>query len=489
MVSTSVALDAGPLTHRQRRIGLTAIGGYFVDGYDLLVLSGALLAITPEFHLNPAQVGLLTAAAFGAMAFGSVLAGPLTDRFGRRPVFFATMIAFVVGSVGTLFVGSLVQLIALRVLVGLSIGADMPPSAALLAEFIPRRRRGTFTALGGVAWTAGGAVAVGVTLALYVLGGGSEHWRWALATGAVPAVILLFLRHNTPESPYWLTERGRTAEALRSWRYAHEAEDGDTNVVLPPSHDLSVGRGFRELLKMPFVLLVVCVAIYWGLNNLYGSAIVLYQPTLITRLLGHPGPYTPLLFTAAFQLIAALFGLVVCLYLVESIGRRAVGIGATALVGLGGLVVYLGISSVPLTLFAFAVMIVLLNGGSSLVYYVWAPELFPTRIRGRAVGVINMVGKACSVLSTLTLPTLYANVGITIFVIIAAAAAVNLLVMGFLAPETKGRSLADLESGASYIDQVRSRRAKSVLPAGAESVLPAGAESVLPAGAEQDLQY
>lgn len=458
MVSATVALDSGPLTHTQRRIGLTAIGGYFVDGYDLLVLSGALLAIVPELHLTPAQVGILVASAFGAMSLGSVLSGPLTDRFGRRPVFFATMIVFVVGSVATLFVSSLWQLIILRLLVGLAIGGDMPPSAALIAEFIPQRRRGTFTALGGVAWTAGGAAAIGVTLALYALSGGSEPWRWALASGAVPALILLYFRHNTPESPYWLVDRGRTDDAVASWRYAHEAADDDTSIELPPSHDLSVGRGFRELFRRPFGLLVLCVAIYWGLNNLYGSAIVLYQPTLIRRLLGQSGTYTPLLFTAAFQLIAAAFGLLVCLYLVESLGRRAVAIGSTAMVGLGGLVVYLGINSVPLTLFAFGIMIVLLNGGSSLTYYVWAPELFPTRIRGRAVGVINMVGKAGSVLSTLTLPSLFANVGNAIFLIIAAAAAVNVTVVWLLAPETKGRSMADLESGASRLDQRRNRK-------------------------------
>ncbi|GAC1309538.1 MAG: MFS transporter [Acidimicrobiales bacterium] len=461
MTTAPLTLDSGPLTKTQRRIGLTAIGGYFVDGYDLLVLSGALLAIVPEMKLAPSQTGALTASAFAAMALGSVVSGPLTDRIGRRPVFFTTMIAFVIGSVATIFVTDLWHLIALRILIGFAIGADMPPSAALIAEFIPQRRRGTFTALGGVAWTAGGAVAIAVTLVLYSLSSnGSEPWRWALASGSIPAVILLFLRHNTPESPFWLVERGRTQDAVESWRYAHDRAADDTSVVLPPSHDLSVARGFRELFRRPFAVLVFCVAVYWGLNNLYGSAIVLYQPTLITRLLGTPSKYTPLLFTAAFQLIAAVFGLFVCLYLVESIGRRAVGIGATALVGLGGLVVYLGINSVPLTLFAFAVMIVLLNGGSSLVYYVWAPELFPTRIRGRAVGLINMVGKLGSVLSTLTLPTLFANVGNGIFLIIAAAAAINVAVIWLLAPETKGRSMADLESGSSALDQRRSRRKK-----------------------------
>lgn len=392
MATINTAFDDGQLTAKQRRIGLTAIGGYFVDGYDLLVLAGALLAIVPEFDLSPAEVGLLTATAFFAMAVGSVVSGPLTDKFGRRPVFFATMIVFVIASLATLWVSALWQLIALRFMVGAAIGGDMPPSAALITEFIPRRRRGTFTALGGVAWTGGGAVAIFVTLGLYLLSDGTEPWRWALASGAVPAIILLFLRHKTPESPYWLIERGRPDEALASWQYAQEdpgtrLPDASPSALRPATaHESS----FKALLSPPFGVLVFCVAVYWGLNNLYGSAIVLYQPTLITRLLGDPGTYTPLMFTVVFQLVAVLFGLAVCLYLVETLGRRNIALGATAFVGLGGLVVYVGISSVPLTLLAFGVMIVLLNGGSSLAFYVWAPELFPTRIRGRAVGVINM---------------------------------------------------------------------------------------------------
>jgi len=103
-------------------------------------------------------------------------------------------------------------------------------------------------------------------------------------------------------------------------------------------------------------------------------------------------------------------------------------------------------------------MIVMLNGGASLVFYVWAPKLFPTWVHGRAVGLINMIGKGASVPSTLTLPALYERIGNTIFLLIATAAALDVAVVYLLASETKGRSLADLESGASRRDQLRARR-------------------------------
>ncbi|SDS68317.1 MFS transporter [Microlunatus soli] len=447
MTTTSpTTFDSGPLTRGQRRIALTAVGGYFVDGYDLLVLGGALLAIKPELGLSAGQVGMLTAAAFVGMAVGSPISGPLTDRFGRKPIFFTAMVLFVVGSALTLAVPSLAPLIALRFVIGLAIGADMPPSAALIAEFIPSQRRGTFTGLGGVAWMLGGVLAIGVTLAIYTAFGNEDHWRWVLATGAIPALVLLFLRHKTPESPHWLESRGRHQDAVAAWQYAQGSEPDTAPGHRPVS--AAAPTPLRALFRRPFGWLMLCICVFWGFNNLYGSAILLYQPTLITRIVT-PKTYTALLFTGATLLIAGVVGTIVCLYLIESLGRRFVALGCLTLLIIACLLIYFGIGVAALVLVAFGAAIAVINGGTSIAFYAWAPELFPTAIRGRAVGLANMIGKAGSVLGTLALPTLYESVGNTIFMIIAVAAAINLAVVFLLAPETKGRSLDDLARGVT----------------------------------------
>jgi putative MFS transporter len=451
MTTSSVTtFDSGPLTSGQRRIALTAIGGYFVDGYDLLVLSGALLAIKPEFGLSAGQTGLLTAAAFLGMAVGSPISGPLTDRFGRKPIFFISMVLFIVGSLATLLVPSLALLILLRFLIGVAIGADMPPSAALIAEFIPSHRRGTFTGLGGVAWMLGGVSAILITLAIYGIAGNEDLWRWALATGAIPAAILLLLRHKTPESPHWLRARGRHDEAVAAWRYA---QGTDAESSAPQTHTEKVENAastatIGTLFRRPFIWLLLCICVFWGFNNLYGSAILLYQPTLITRIVT-PKTYTALIFTGITLLVAAALGTIVCRYLIESLGRRFIALGCLVVLIAACVVIYLGIGVAPLVLIAFGAAIAVINGGTSIAFYAWAPELFPTAIRGRAVGIANMIGKAGSVLGTFTLPTLYDSVGNLIFVIIAIAAAVNLAVVFILAPETKGRTLDDLARGAT----------------------------------------
>lgn len=444
--STTSTFDSGPLTRGQRRIALTAVGGYFVDGYDLLVLAGALLAIRPELGLSPGEVGILTAAAFLGMALGSPLSGPLTDRFGRKPIFFTSMLLFVLGSAAFVFAPNLGVLIVLRLIIGIAIGADMPPSAALIAEFIPSHRRGTFTGLGGVAWMLGGVSAILVTLAIYLVTGGDEHWRWVLASGAVPALILLFLRHKTPESPHWLAARGRHAEAMAAWRYAQ----GDSGTFTKEHATTPTSPAeMRNLFRRPTVWLLICICVYWGFNNLYGSAVLLYQPTLISRIVT-PGEYTTLLFTGATTLVASVVGLIVCLYLIESLGRRFVALSCLVLLILSCLLIYVGIGVAPLVLIAFAVAISVVNGGTSIAFYAWAPELFATSVRGRAVGIANMIGKGGSVVGTLSLPTLYDSIGNLIFVLIAVAALVNLVVVAIIAPETKGRTLDDLARGLPH---------------------------------------
>lgn len=448
MTSTGTELPdfgAGQLTRSRRRIAITAIGGYFVDGYDLLILSGALLGIVPEFHLGPVALGLLTAAAFLGMSCGSALSGPLTDRYGRRVVFFASMILFVLGSLAFLLTQEAWQIIVVRFVIGFAIGADMPAAASLIAEFIPSRWRGTYTALGGVAWMLGSVTAIAVTLLVFTTLGAS-HWRWAMATGAIAAVILLFLRHRTPDSPHWLRSKGREADAQAAWRYA----TGDTDEApLPPVAE-TTAAGYTSigiLFRRPLVLVLLGIGFYWFCNNLYGSAILLYQPTLINRIVT-PSTFTALLFTASTSLLAVIIGLIVCYHVVERIGRRFLAITGTSIVVLAAFVIWAGFSSSATVLIAFAAAIGFINGGTSLAFYAWSPELFPTEVRGRAVGVINMVGKLGSVAGTFLLPMVFDALGRGAFLVIAAIAALNVAMISVFSIETKGQSLDEVQATA-----------------------------------------
>ncbi|KAA0016032.1 sugar porter family MFS transporter [Salinicola corii] len=455
------------MTPNRRRIVLSAIGGYFIDGYDLLILAGALLAIVPELGLSPGSVGLLTASAFIGMAVGSPIAGPLTDRFGRRIVFMVAMVIFLISSIAFLFAETTWQLIAIRFAIGVAIGADMPCIAALITEFVPGKKRGTFLALGGVAWMIGSLVAILVTLGIFTILG-EEAWRWVMATGAVPAVILLVMRYNAPESPYWLYSRGRKREAIEAWKKATgedaEAETfDDSNDQESENPNASTkGSSLRKigllagLKEKPLLMMLICMCVYWGCNNLYGSAVLLYQPTLIQRIT-EPSGYTSLLFSAGTILFSVLLGSFVALWLMDRVGRRLIAIGGTLLMSAASVALWLQIDSVVVVFIAFAIIIGVINGGTSLAFYSWAPELFPTHVRGRAVGIVNMVGKGGSVVGTLLLPTVLDSIGSSSFLLIALVGVLNVCVVYWLAPETRGKSLKQIqqEIGARFGSKAR----------------------------------
>ena len=157
-------LDDGPLTPRQLFIASTAAGGLFLDGYNVLIYTGALVGLIPAFHLHGVIEGLIGASVFAGMIVGTAISGPLTDRLGRKPVFIADMVLFIIAAGLCLFVSSPTELMILRLLTGVAIGADMPASSAIIAEFSPRSRRGTLNAITQPYWLAGSFIGALVSL-------------------------------------------------------------------------------------------------------------------------------------------------------------------------------------------------------------------------------------------------------------------------------------------------------------------------------------
>lgn len=130
------------INHFVRRLTLLSAMGVFLDGYDLTIISVALLYIVPTFHPLAATLGLVAASAVAGMFVGSLVLGNLSDRYGRRTMYLFDLLFFVVFAILSVLSRNMTELIIFRFLLGVGIGADYPVSSALTAEFAPRKRRG-----------------------------------------------------------------------------------------------------------------------------------------------------------------------------------------------------------------------------------------------------------------------------------------------------------------------------------------------------------
>ena len=204
-------LDALPFTRQHRRLLLGSGGGWALDALDVGLVSFVIAQLTATGFATEGEAKWVASAGFIGMAVGASLGGLLADRLGRRQVFAVTLLLYGLATGASALAGTVAVLIALRVVVGLGLGAELPVASTLVSEFAPPRIRGrvvvALEAFWAVGWT--GSALVGY----FVVPTSDEGWRWALAVGALPALYAVVVRWGLPESVRFLESRGRTAQA------------------------------------------------------------------------------------------------------------------------------------------------------------------------------------------------------------------------------------------------------------------------------------
>jgi MFS transporter, putative metabolite transport protein len=366
------ALDDQPLSRRQLYAIVLVALGEFIDGYDLIVMGAALILLRPHFHLTPSQIGLLGGASFIGAAIGMVVFGDLSDRLGRRAIFVANLLFFVVFSIASAFVTSLPQLFVARFLVGIGVGMDVPTSMAYVSEISPRRRRGVLSGMVvNLTWVIGAMFSSLIALPL-IQWTGADAWRWMFGLAAVPAALVLIGRQVLPESPRWLLLHGRTAEARKALAsFGVEADDELLGRI-------SARRGsYAELFRPPWRNRVLLVALAFMLNCIAGPLATIAAP-FVFRSVGALSVTASLLFSAAVW-FAGMLGLVTGGFLIDRIGRRRLLYLGTIPAACSALFMSLGYFS-----FGFFLWL-----GPAFLFWVWSSELFPTHLRGRSQGFCN----------------------------------------------------------------------------------------------------
>lgn len=378
--------------------------GEFIDGYDLLVMGSAVLFLKPAFHLRASQIGLLGAAAFLGAAVGLLGFGTVADRWGRRRIFLFNLVFFVGFAVLSAFITNTTELFITRFMIGVAVGADIPASTAFLAEIAPAKHRGKFLGvLPNMLWILGAAAAT--VMALLLMGMGINAWRWMFGIAAIPALLVLLGRQILPESPRWLMQRGQMTEARDAARRLGVAmPESDT----PPRPD---GSRFRELFSPMYRKRTIVMALVFGLNCLAGPVTTLGVPYIL-RYGGLMTVQSSLLFSLSVYAVD-LLGVFTGFLLIDRWQRRS--LAYLSIGGAGTLAVVIGITGFHTGSWLIILYLLLaytLWSGSALLVWVWASELFPTRIRGTGQGFCNATCRVAIAANTFLVPIGIAGLGI-----------------------------------------------------------------------------
>jgi len=438
--AVGVAYDDAPLRLFHLRVAAGASGGDFCEGFGLGIIGISLSRAAPQLGLTPLWMGVLGGASLASLFAGALLSGPTADRFGRRPIFGYNMAVLGALSVLQFFVHSSVQLLVLRLAIGFVLGTDYAVNKAMLIEFTPRRVRGRILGLLSVAWATGYASAYFVGFALDNVG--TEPWRWMLLSSAVPCLLAFPLRVTVPESPMWLTNHGRGAEAAAIVRERLGATVAPP--VSTPAHPTHHGR-WHQLFSPTWRRNSLVGCAFWTCLVIPYFAVGTFVAQVMSAMNVESGYVGGLIYN-----FALLGGAVLGLIVVDRISRRSFLVGSfwLAAVTTLALALWTHIPGLAMILL-FAAFAGVLSAVSNLVY-VYIPELFPTDLRASGIGLATAASRTGSAASTFLLPVVVADYGIRV----TLGACVAVLVAGAVicqvwAPETRNLRLGVLDEEAA----------------------------------------
>jgi MFS transporter, putative metabolite transport protein len=434
MTSTRQSLENSRPSKTHWLITMYAGGGEFCDGYILSIIGVALPLVTGAFQLDVAGAGLLGSASLLGMFVGGLVFGYVTDLIGRQKVYLADIAAFILLSLLQFFATEPWQLTALRFLMGIAIGADFAIAATIASEFAPQKSRGPLLVVLVTMWSAGAATAYVVGWAMLSLG--DDAWRWMLASSAIPAALILFLRIGTPESPRWLLSKGRVEEA-RQVVTTMLGPDADLADI---QDDTGSRTRYTDIFRGPYLRRTIFVCLFWACQLLPIYAITTYQPTILHSLGLAEGnaSYLGAVVIQIFFVLGSLSGA-----LVVNTGRRTLLLWSFAIAAIPLFILALiDHPATWLVVLLFAVFGVA-SFSSQCLQAIYPSELFPTGVRATANGFATGVSRVGAAVGTFGAPLVLAQSTQLAMLVGAIICVVGLVSSFFLAPETSGMTLTE----------------------------------------------
>lgn len=423
-----------------------ALGG-LLYGYDMGVISGALLYLKNDIPLTPSMQGLVVASMLFGAIFGSGFSGPLSEKLGRRRLVFIISIIFIVGTL-VLALAPTVEIVVLgRFIIGLAVGGSTAIVPVYLSELAPTDARGSLSSLNQLMITIGILSSFLVNYALSPF----EAWRWMLGLAVVPSLILMIGVIFMPESPRWLLEKRGEKAARDVMKLTYPEHEIDIEIANMKKIS-SISESTWDVLKSPWLRTTIIIgSVFALLQQLIGiNAIIHYAPTIFHK--AGLGDSASILSTVGIGVVNVLVTIVAIL-IIDKIDRKKLlmmgNLGMVfSLLAMSLLIWILGVdASVWIIIICLALFIVFFGLSWGPVLWVMLPELFPMRARGAATGIAALVLSIGSLLVAYLFPIISSVLNVQqVFLIFAVIGIIAFFfVMKFL-PETRGRSLEQIEA-------------------------------------------
>ncbi|MGB2601520.1 MAG: sugar porter family MFS transporter [Candidatus Omnitrophota bacterium] len=426
---------------------VAALGG-LLFGYDTGVISGAILFIKDQFSLTAMTEEFVVSAVLVGAIIGAALSGQVSDTFGRRKVIIATAVIFIIGSGMAALAPTVPLLVIGRVVIGVAIGIASFAVPLYISEISPAHARGALVSLNQLAITIGIVLSYVVDYALSA----DKGWRAMFALGVVPAIVLGIGIFFLPSSPRWLMSQSLVDKAKEVLKRVRGGQDVDSEIGDIQESLKEESGGWKELFE-PWMRkpLIIGVGIMF-FQQITGINTVIYYAPTIFEFAGFNSASVAILATMGVGVVNVLMT-IVSIKVIDRIGRRAL-----LFIGLAGMVIALGALGFAFKLTALSGALKWIAVGSLVLYiasfavslgtvaWVIISEVFPLKIRGRAMSLATMSNWIFNFTVAMTFLTLIEKLGKAgTFWLYAILGIAGWIFCYIYIPETKGYTLEQIE--------------------------------------------
>lgn len=442
-----ISFEDAPFSSVHKKIAVGTFMGQICDGYILGIVGIALSYAVGPLGLNGFWMGLIGAGALFGILLGSLSAGVIIDRTGRKAAYTFVAIFMLALSVVQFFLSDPTLLVIVRFMLGMCVGADYTVGVSLLSEWTPERIRTKMMSWLMAAWTFGYIISYFAGLVIASMGEmGENGWRWIICSSALFAVLTLITRAGSPESPHWLVAKKRTREALELVQHHFGA-----NYALPEQKEKLASASFFRLFSPELWRNTLTSCTFFLCQVLPFFAISIFLPVVVKGL-NIDNPHASGMMYNAFTLIGVFIGIIVA----PKVSRRGFLIwtfyGAAAILAVMTLWRGMPASVAFVLLGAFSTVLAI----SIVAEWLYPPELFPTELRGSGVGLTIAASRIGAGMGTWMLPVVTEQYGVSVTLTCCIATLViGGLVCQILAPETSPKFMGRKATPAPAVEPAR----------------------------------